>query len=479
MTSPPDHLQMVSLRGEEYVFELKGTMPDGLIEVYRQLYMDSFLMFVLPVDSETIGSYRSKSVWSILNFCIEERHHRTPSSLLSMRFDRTVWDWMFAVYLPQGQAAPAFPWPMPPRDPAEPPSPILQAWRRKIGLSCEDETPKDSSSTDSMLSNALRLSTQEKVQEFLEEEQLTQWYTTRATLPKKPANRASNRQRPLTDNTLQSLDTTALHLDMSIGVTDQGRHLDMSIGATDQGRRLDMSVGATDQGRRLDMSIDVIDQGRRAHKGINVEEQHHLDAVRNLPFQGQRHESEALLLIRRQVPHSSEVSRSRPVDRIGIYSQTTSDGTSNLYAINNSFGGGAQSNIYLRDVATIGRALQKESKSGKVSVRMMPVHDRQSKHDPKKLPWDSEAFAKHDRNSYEIIDDDTIIKPDPSMGRDELDRRFDLEPLEPRQEGQDMNMTGSTPGGLTSITEAQGNTTGPGTIESSILGGLGGSAATS
>lgn len=138
-------------------------------------------------------------------------------------------------YLPQCQVEPEFPWPIPRADPAAPPAPMLQAWRRKMGLSCEDETQRDSSSTDSMLSNVVRLSTQEKVQEFLEEQQLTQWYTTRATLPKKPVNsvhkpqglvnqgsrvslqersasrgraqsrsrdhsRASKRQRPLTDD---------------------------------------------------------------------------------------------------------------------------------------------------------------------------------------------------------------------------------------------------------------------------------------
>lgn len=94
MTSPPDHRQMVSLRGEEYVFELKGMMPDGLIEMYRQLYMDSFLMFVLPVDAETIGNFRAKSVRKVLNVLTVARSHKIPSDVLSMRIDKTVWTWM-------------------------------------------------------------------------------------------------------------------------------------------------------------------------------------------------------------------------------------------------------------------------------------------------------------------------------------------------------------------------------------------------
>ncbi|CAH0016935.1 unnamed protein product [Clonostachys rhizophaga] len=94
MTSPPDHLQMVSLRGEEYVFELKGMMPDGLIEVYRQLYMDSFLIFVLPVDVENIKYFRAWSVREALNFCTDLRLHNIPSDLLSMKIDKIVWESM-------------------------------------------------------------------------------------------------------------------------------------------------------------------------------------------------------------------------------------------------------------------------------------------------------------------------------------------------------------------------------------------------
>lgn len=95
MTSPLDHRQMVSLRGEEYVFELKGMMPDGLGEMYRQLYMDSFLMFVLPVDAETIGNFRAKSVRKVLNILAVARFHKIPSDVLSIRIDKTVWALMY------------------------------------------------------------------------------------------------------------------------------------------------------------------------------------------------------------------------------------------------------------------------------------------------------------------------------------------------------------------------------------------------
>ncbi|CAG9995965.1 unnamed protein product [Clonostachys byssicola] len=94
MTSPPDHLQMVSLRGEEYVFELKGMMPDGLIEVYRQVYMDSFLIFALPVGVKNIRYFREWSVREALNFCTDLGIHNIPSDLLSMKIDKIVWESM-------------------------------------------------------------------------------------------------------------------------------------------------------------------------------------------------------------------------------------------------------------------------------------------------------------------------------------------------------------------------------------------------
>ncbi|KAK7209511.1 hypothetical protein V2G26_016689 [Clonostachys chloroleuca] len=303
MTSPPDHRQMVSLRGEEYVFELKGMMPDGLIEMYRQLYMDSFLMFVLPVDAETIGNFRAKSVRKVLNVLTVARSHKIPSDVLSMRIDKTVWTWMFMEYLPQCQVEPEFPWPIPRADPAAPPAPMLQAWRRKMGLSCEDETQRDSSSTDSMLSNVVRLSTQEKVQEFLEEQQLTQWYTTRATLPKKPVNSVHKPQGLVNQGSRVSLQERSASRgraqsrsrDHSRATIDAGRLVRLMDGHMEDTMRsfvttalhLGMSIGAIDQGRHLGMNTGAIDQDHRTDMEIKVDEQQHLDAVRNRPSQGQ------------------------------------------------------------------------------------------------------------------------------------------------------------------------------------------------
>uniref|UniRef100_A0A8H7TV02 Uncharacterized protein n=1 Tax=Bionectria ochroleuca TaxID=29856 RepID=A0A8H7TV02_BIOOC len=284
MTSPLDHRQMVSLRGEEYVFELKGMMPDGLGEMYHQLYMDSFLMFVLPVDAETIGNFRAKSVRKVLNVLTVARFHKIPSDVLSMRIDKT------------GQVEPEFPWPIPRADPAAPRAPMLQAWRRKMGLSCEDETLMDSSSTDSMLSNVVRLSTQEKIQEFLEEQQLTEWYTTRATLPKKPASPLHQPQEPVNQGSRVSRQERSASRGRAQSPIDEGRLVRLMDGHMEDSMRsfvttalhLGMSIGAIDQGRHLGMNTGAIDQDRRADMEITADEQQHLDAVRHRPFQGQR-----------------------------------------------------------------------------------------------------------------------------------------------------------------------------------------------
>ncbi|CAG9995966.1 unnamed protein product [Clonostachys byssicola] len=288
----------------------------------------------------------------------------------------------------------------------------------------------------------------------------------------------------------QILVANALHPDTSIGATDQGRHLDMSTGATDQGRHLDMGatdqgrhldMGAIDQGPHLDMSTGAIDQDHPADMKINVDEQYHLEAMRNQPFQGQRDESETLPLLRRRVPYSPEVG------------QTTSDGTYNPCPIDNSLGGGPQSNIYttsrdeatgqalyhmvkddpkLRDVSIIVMegALQRDSRSEEFSngfrVHIRPVYARISRRDPWKLLWDREGRARSGPNSYEIIEDDSPGEPDPSMGRDELAHRMNVEP-QPGDLDPDILMARPTPAGLSSATEAQSNATAPATITSS------------
>ncbi|CAH0016934.1 unnamed protein product [Clonostachys rhizophaga] len=293
------------------------------------------------------------------------------------------------------------------------------------------------------------------------------------------------------EDTLQSLVTTALHLDMSTGAIDQDRHLDMSIGATDQGRRLDMSIGATDQGRRLDMSIGAIDQDHRAHKGLNVDEQHRLEAMRNRSERREQNSSSHPATSTTLPGGWESTLRPALVDYFGTNSQTTSDGTYKLCAIDNSLGGGPQSKIYtssqdvatgqalyhmvkgdpkLRDVSIIimGGALQRQSRSDGFSygfsVHIRPVYGRISKRDPYKLLFNLKARARSDKKSYEVIEDDIIHAPDPSMGRDEQAHRMNVEPI---RESPDMNMTGSTLAGLSSAIEAQSDATAPATATSS------------
>ncbi|VUC24698.1 unnamed protein product [Clonostachys rosea] len=186
MAARPDHSNMVSLRGKEYAFELKGQMPDGRNEVYRQLYMDTFLLFALPINPQILGDCRVAAVQMSFNSFVRDRLQKLSSEFISMRMDKTLWQYIFAKYLPQGQLAPAFPWELPQNNPASAPSAMYKAWRRKMGISYGYKVLSDSTSTDAMLAKVSAASTREKVRGFLKEQQQWQWYTTRATMPKRP-----------------------------------------------------------------------------------------------------------------------------------------------------------------------------------------------------------------------------------------------------------------------------------------------------
>jgi hypothetical protein len=86
-----DHLSFVSLRSEKYKFEYSGGIPNGLDESSRQLYMDSFILFALPINPDTLGKLRLKSMTRVLTAYTQERRQWVPSDELSIRVDNLTW----------------------------------------------------------------------------------------------------------------------------------------------------------------------------------------------------------------------------------------------------------------------------------------------------------------------------------------------------------------------------------------------------
>ncbi|CAH0036837.1 unnamed protein product [Clonostachys solani] len=180
-----DHMQMVSLRGKEYVFNLEGGMPDWREEPSRQLYMDSFILFALPVDSDTVGTYRLKGMKTVLEHLTRNRYQWLHSGMFSLKVDHVMWTDIFSAYMP-GQPKPKFPWKVPELSSLTGlPSFVYKAWRTGMGLTCGYPSLKDETSTELALSNVSRMSTEERVRSFLEYERLEQWCTTRGVMPVK------------------------------------------------------------------------------------------------------------------------------------------------------------------------------------------------------------------------------------------------------------------------------------------------------
>ncbi|VUC24283.1 unnamed protein product [Clonostachys rosea] len=183
MNNLRNHLSFVSRRHGDYKFEHVGGLPDRLDENGRQLYMDSFIVFALPIELETVGKARLECLTERLNYCMRARIQWIPSEMLSILVDEVMW--LLAKYVPSYESAPPFPWEIPEWEScSKSPSFIYKAWRKQMKLPCGYPKKEDDASTDLMLSDALRLSTPATMRAFLEEQHLWQWYNTRATIPR-------------------------------------------------------------------------------------------------------------------------------------------------------------------------------------------------------------------------------------------------------------------------------------------------------
>ncbi|CAI6093278.1 unnamed protein product [Clonostachys chloroleuca] len=157
-----DHKQMVSLRGKEYAFNLEGELPDWRDETSRQLYMDSFILFALPVDSDIVGRYRLQAMTTVLEHLTRHRYQWLQSARFSIKVDHVMstetkgpLECARAVF-PRGSTIL-----------------IYKAWRTGMGLTCGYPSFKDETSTEAMLSDVSSLSTEER------------WCTTRGVMPVK------------------------------------------------------------------------------------------------------------------------------------------------------------------------------------------------------------------------------------------------------------------------------------------------------
>ncbi|CAH0015817.1 unnamed protein product [Clonostachys rhizophaga] len=179
-----DHKEIVSLRGKEYAFNLEGELPDWRDEPSRQLYMDSFILFALPVDPDTVGEYRINGMKDVLEHLTRSRFQWFQSAMFSIKVDHLMWNRIFTTYMPGGQ--PKFPWKVPEFSSQRGlPSFIYKACRTGMGLTCGYPSFKDETSTELALSNVSRMSTEERVRSFLKNERLEQWCSTRGVMPVK------------------------------------------------------------------------------------------------------------------------------------------------------------------------------------------------------------------------------------------------------------------------------------------------------
>lgn len=93
-----DHKQMVSLRGKEYTFNLEGELPDWRDEPSRQLYIDSFILFALPVDSDTVRKYRLQGMRTVLEHLTWNRFQWFYSAMFSIKVDHVMWNQICKFY---------------------------------------------------------------------------------------------------------------------------------------------------------------------------------------------------------------------------------------------------------------------------------------------------------------------------------------------------------------------------------------------
>ncbi|CAH0054661.1 unnamed protein product [Clonostachys solani] len=184
MDDERSHLLFVSPRGEEHKFEHPGGIPDVLDESGRQLYMDSFILFALPIDLDTVRRLRLRSLTEILIHYTRSRRHWVASDVLGVQVDKLMW--FITENTPKDQSIPSFPWELPDMSCSKAPSFVYDSWRKKMGLPCRYPEELDEASTDLKLLNVRRASTIANVKALLEEQHLWQWHNTRATIPTAP-----------------------------------------------------------------------------------------------------------------------------------------------------------------------------------------------------------------------------------------------------------------------------------------------------
>lgn len=87
------HLDLESLRGPKYVFTPgPNGIPDCTDEYARRVYMDSFLLYAIPVTNEDISDLRTAMTVELFKVLMTDQFMWVADDWLNCMVDFHLWD---------------------------------------------------------------------------------------------------------------------------------------------------------------------------------------------------------------------------------------------------------------------------------------------------------------------------------------------------------------------------------------------------
>ncbi|CAH0016933.1 unnamed protein product [Clonostachys rhizophaga] len=149
------HLDLESLRGPKYVFTPgPNGIPDCTDWHACRVYMDSFILYAIPVANEDISNLRTKVTVELFKVLMTDRITWAADDWVNCIVDFHVWDEIFEQYA-EPDERPQFPWKIIPHDQSKPVSLMYRSWRESLNLEFDMTGPIKDSNTSKGTMNAV------------------------------------------------------------------------------------------------------------------------------------------------------------------------------------------------------------------------------------------------------------------------------------------------------------------------------------